>query len=259
MSSPLLFDPKALKFHRLRAIGKHHPSENIRLLSRELDTELLDRLQDFNRPFPSVLFLGNPPEKFSDRVRAENHTDSFIHAQFPFQKSSTPSLIGWEESLPFGPQCFDLIISNMNIHWINDLPGALIQIHHSLKPDGIFMGTFFGGETLQELREIFTEAETKICNGVRPRFSPIMEIKGATQLLQRAGFKNPVGDSHSYQLPYKSALQVMKDLRFLGETNTLLTRPKSYSSKKLFTEVEKTFKQSFDHITFEVITLTGWK
>ncbi|HCF16790.1 MAG TPA: SAM-dependent methyltransferase, partial [Rhodospirillum rubrum] len=57
-----------------------------------------------------------------------------------------------EELLPIRPQSLDLVLSNLSLHWVNDLPGALIQIRRALKPDGLFLGCLLGGETLGELR-----------------------------------------------------------------------------------------------------------
>lgn len=53
------------------------------------------------------------------------------------------------EILPFKPNTFDLVMSSMHLHWINDLPGMLNQIRTVLKPDGVFVATVFGGSTLK--------------------------------------------------------------------------------------------------------------
>ena len=50
------------------------------------------------------------------------------------------------------PNSQDAIVSCLSLHWVNDLPGALIQIREALKPDGVFLGALFGGDTLFELR-----------------------------------------------------------------------------------------------------------
>lgn len=57
-----------------------------------------------------------------------------------------------EEHLPFEENSIEAIISSLSMHWINDLPGAMVQIQRSLVPDGVFMGAIFGGDTLFELR-----------------------------------------------------------------------------------------------------------
>ena len=38
------------------------------------------------------------------------------------------------------------------MHWVGDIVGALTQIKHALKPDGVFLGAVLGGDTLFELR-----------------------------------------------------------------------------------------------------------
>lgn len=57
-----------------------------------------------------------------------------------------------EEKLPFEPESLDLVISNLSMHWINDLPGVLYQIKHALKPDGFMLVSMFGEQSLFELR-----------------------------------------------------------------------------------------------------------
>lgn len=73
----------------------------------------------------------------------------------------------------FEENSHDAIMSCLALHWINDLPGtfplnfhsisemllkhgcctgALIQIKRTLRPDGVFIGSMFGGDTLFELR-----------------------------------------------------------------------------------------------------------
>src|SRR5690349_11220016 len=57
-----------------------------------------------------------------------------------------------EEHLPFEENSLECVVSSLSMHWINDLPGAMIQIQRSLKPDGVFIAGLFGGDTLFELR-----------------------------------------------------------------------------------------------------------
>ena len=44
----------------------------------------------------------------------------------------------------FGENSFDLIVSNMQLHWINELEQTLRQFNASLMADGVFMGTMLG-------------------------------------------------------------------------------------------------------------------
>ena len=60
----------------------------------------------------------------------------------------------------------------MDLHWVNDLPGALIQIGRILKPDGLLLGAMLGGATLWQLRQALAAAESEVEGGLSPRVSP---------------------------------------------------------------------------------------
>jgi NADH dehydrogenase [ubiquinone] 1 alpha subcomplex assembly factor 5 len=65
------------------------------------------------------------------------------------------------------------IYLSLKILWLQLLPGALIQIKNSLKPDGVFIGAMFGGDTLFELRTSLQLAEVERESGISPRISPM--------------------------------------------------------------------------------------
>lgn len=78
-----------------------------------------------------------------------------------------------EELLPFEENSLEAVVSSLSLNWVNDLPGALIQIRNSLKPDGVFIGAMFGGDTLFELRTSLQLAEVERESGISPRISPM--------------------------------------------------------------------------------------
>ena len=92
-------------------------------------------------------------------------------------------------------QIFDLVISNLSLHWLNDFPGTLSQVFRILKPDGLFLASFLGEQTLFELQQSFYQAEIEVEGGVSPRISPFIRLKDAGNLLVRAGFALPVADA----------------------------------------------------------------
>jgi len=138
--------------------------------------------------------------------------------------NGAPTLAADEEALPFAPESFDLIVSVLGLHWVNDLPGALIQIRHALKPDGLFLGAFLGGATLSELRTVLLEAELAEEGGASPRVAPFAELRDAGGLLQRAGFALPMADTDRIAVTYPDALALMRELRAMGESNVLAAR-----------------------------------
>ena len=57
-----------------------------------------------------------------------------------------------ETEWPKEGEQYDLIVSNMSLHWHNDIETSLNNYLNSLVPDGAFISASLGGDTLQELR-----------------------------------------------------------------------------------------------------------
>jgi len=77
------------------------------------------------------------------------------------------------ESLPLAENSVDCVISNLALHWVNDLPGIMVQINRALVPDGLFLAAILGGDTLYELRGSIQLAEQERKGGVSPHISPM--------------------------------------------------------------------------------------
>lgn len=97
-------------------------------------------------------------------------------------------VVGDEESLPFADKSFDVITSNLALHWVNDLPGTMTKCRELLKDDRIFIASMFGEGTLQELRNCIILAESERHGGVGPHISPFAAISDMGNLLGKAGF-----------------------------------------------------------------------
>jgi len=139
-------------------------------------------------------------------------------------QAGAPGVAVDEEWLPFGPGAFDLIVANLSLHWVNDLPGALIQLRRSLTPDGLLLASVPALGTLQELRAALTAAEATLTGGASPRVSPFPELRDMASLMQRAGFVLPVADADELVLRYADPLALLRDLRDGGEANATTLR-----------------------------------
>ena len=169
-----------------------------------------------------------------------------------------------EERLPFAPASLDLIVSTLGLHWTNDVVGTLIQIRQALKPDGLFVGAFLGGQTLTELRQSLVAAESEILGGAGQRVSPFADMRDAAGLLQRAGFALPVADLDRVSVTYAHPLKLLADLRQMGETSVLADRHPRALTRTLLARAAELYVERFGDAdgripaTFEIITLTGW-
>ena len=144
------------------------------------------------------------------------------------------------------------------------MPGCFIQMRKALKEDGLFLVALFGGETLKELRQSLMAAETQILGGAGPRVSPFADIQDGGALLQRAGFALPVVDTDLLTVSYKNPLELMRDLRGMGEQMSTYTRQKTFTRRDVLFKAADIYQNTYGDAdgrvpaTFEIITLTAW-
>lgn len=222
------------------------------------------RLRDIKRVFPLALCIGATGAGiFHDHDKIETLITMDM-AENTLEKTAGARVQADEEILPFGAECLDLVLSPLALHTVNDLPGALLQIRQSLKPDGLFLAAVLGGETLHELRQIMAEAEMTVRSGISPRIAPFADKPQMGDLLQRAGFGLPVVDSEIVTVTYDNAFKLMQDLRLMGEGNALTRRDKTIPPRAMFMETARLYQDKFAdpdgriRASFEIIFLIGW-
>src|SRR6185437_15081385 len=175
-------------------------------------------------------------------------------------RNGGPSAAADEEFLPFAAGSFDLVVASLSLHWVNDLPGALIQLRLALRSGGLLLASLPALGTLAELRQALTEAEMALTGGVSPRVSPFPDLRDCAALLQRAGFALPVADVEQLQLLYAEPLRLLRDLRAAGETNTLRQRDRRVPPRELFPAALAAMPEADGRVvaTLRVACLTGW-
>ncbi len=266
---PLIFDRKLLRARRERlgqhALGNANAPD---FLFREIADQLCDRLLDFKRRFPLALELG-ARDGVLDRERGERGgIETLVRCDLSsaLLRRGKPGLLvaADEELLPFRGQAFDLVLSNLCLHWANDLPGALAQIRESLRPDGLFLASLLGAGTLAELRQCLIEAEAQEKGGASLRVAPFADLRDGAGLLQRAGFALPVADGATITATYADPLRLLADLRAMGETNALMERSRRPTARAIFARAMALYRERFAGpdgrvpATFQVLFLSGW-
>ncbi len=264
----LVFDRNVLRQRRARA---SHRWPRRSFLKREIAERLVERLDDVRRRFALALDLGCHGDEIAaalgERLGGGGTVERLVRADLghDFARSASgPAVVADEERLPFAAGCFDLVLSAMSLHWVNDLPGALIQIGRILRPDGLFLGAMLGGSTLWQLRESLAAAESEIEGGLSPRVSPFAGLADAAALLQRAGFALPVADSETIDVEYDSALALMHELSEMGESNLVAERRRGFSRRATLLRAAQVYGERFTapsgrvKASFEVLFLHGW-
>ena len=248
---PQIFDRKVYAGRRARAARMAEPS----FLAEDAARGIAERLAAVNRSFAQALDLGFRPESHAILAPFATHwTDAALHGEYAGVARAD------EEALPFAAQSFDLVVSVLSLHAVNDLPGTLIQIRRVLKPDGLFLAALFGGGTLKELRAALAGAESEIAGGASPRVAPFADVRDLGGLLQRAGFALPVADIERTTARYRDLLTLVRDLRALGETNALAERVRTPLSRRVLTAAMARHARDGERLstTFDIVYLTGW-
>jgi SAM-dependent methyltransferase len=260
--SPLIFDRMLLRAGRRRAAALGAATF---LLDRVAD-DLADRLAAVLRRFDQALDLGTPGDAVRTALARLGSVGGIVAMDTVLEGKGAAALFvaGDEEALPFGDAVFDLVVSALSLQFVNDLPGALVQIRRALKPDGLFVAALIGGETLTELRQAFAGAESEIEGGVSPRVAPFADLRDLGALLQRAGFALPVTDVERITVRYDSAFALMHDLRRMGATNALFDRRRTPLKRATLMRMAEIYAERFAdadgrlRATFEIVWLSGW-
>jgi SAM-dependent methyltransferase len=258
--SPLIFDRVLLRARRRRATALGPATF---LLDRVAD-DLADRLAAVLRRFDQALDLGTPGNQVRTVLARLGSVGGIVamDAVLEGKGATARFVIADEEALPFGDAVFDLVVSALQ--FVNDLPGALVQIRRALKPDSLFVAALIGGETLPELRQAFAAAESEIEGGVSPRVAPFADLGDLGARLQRAGFALPVTDVDRLTVRYDSVFALMHDLRRMGATNALVDRRRAPLKRATLMRMVQIYAERFAdadgrlRATFEIVWLSGW-
>jgi len=216
--------------------------------------DLADRLGAYKRAFPRATLIGPdahtlPETLFSaDGPIALERVEAFSGSDFP-ELDETPR---------------DLIISLLHLHCVDDVPGHLARLRRLLKPDGLLLAAFLGGESLTELREAFLAADQLVSGGASARIAPMAQVRDAGALLQRAGFALPVADVETHRVRYASPFALMAELKSLGAANPLAERPRRFATRTLLAAAAEAYAQRDAdadgrvRATLEIIWIAGW-
>lgn len=265
---PRLFDPVRIAAADRRA-RRGGPA---RFLLDHANAEIVERLGFVSRRFPEALDLGahdgalakaltqggqvDAVVRYGPQVRAEEDEKRDDEGE-----GRSDAVSGPLDRLPFAPARFDLVVSSLALHLVDDLPGVLVQARRCLKPDGLFLCVLPGAGTLAELRDVFAAAELETKGGAAMRVAPFIAVKDGGALLQRAGFALPVSDQEALRVRYDTLFALTDDLRAMGATNPLaerepLTRGVLMRAAALYAEAAD--PDGRIGATFNLVSLSGW-
>lgn len=258
-----IFDPALATARKLRALNAAVPGADF--MMRNAVDDLVERLAAVPRRFDraATLFCATPAAKTALVASGKVGDVARVEA-IAALLGGEDGIVAAPETVPFEPENLDFAVSLHHLHEVNDLPGMLAQIRRALKPDGLFLACLAGAGTLAELREALLAAETELTGGASPRVAPFADVRDAGALLQRAGFALPVADHETVTVRYDSIFSLMRDLRAMGATSSLVLRSRKPAPKALFMRAAEIYAARFSdpdgrvRATFSTVWLSGW-
>lgn len=259
----IVFDQPLVEARRLRALKAG--DEKAQFLLDIVAEDLAERLAVVERRFETAVELHGYTGVTARALMATGKIGTLTRVETDSAFGGSGELtVAPLETVPVPPASANLVVSPLSLHLTNDTPGVFIQVRRALAPDGLFLAAIPGNGTLQELREVLLAAESELTGGASPRVIPFADVRDIGALLQRAGFALPVTDTESYTVRYGSLFALMKDLRAMGMTNTLVARSRKPLSRAVFLRAAELYAERFAdpdgriRATFSVIYLSGW-
>jgi SAM-dependent methyltransferase len=227
---------------------------------------IAERIEQISKTFTNILELGSKGI-LSSLISSHhiNHPQAlYVNANIDNFAHLKQSVICDYELLPFANSSFDLIISALELHYVNDLAGTLAQLHACLKKDGMMILAIIGGCSLHELRDSIISAEIANDVPVSPHIIPMAQAKDLADLMQRVGYKNVIVDTALTCVSYTNVLALMRDLRYMGQGNNLVKKSNTCFNKKTLASIEQIYMKKYSsnnllNASFEIITMTGIK
>ena len=265
--APQIFDRRLLRKRRDRVAAANAGQSFPDFLLQRVADDFAERLIFVRREFPVSASLGAYHGLLASRLKGLPTIGRIVDVEPSYAALSRGKglqVVADDEALPFAAGSLDLVVSGLSLQFVNDLPGALVQINRALKPDGLFLGALLGGETLKELREAWIMAEDELLGGASPRVAPFADVRELGGLLQRAGFALPVADNDVIEVTYSSPLALMQELKAMAASNPLVERRRTPVTRSLLLRAAEIYQERFGlpngrvPATFEIVTLTGW-
>ena len=252
-----IFDAKRRRAKRARGARIF---ERATFLHERIEDDILDRLETVMREFPNALVVGaHQPDHLVTEKSGIGHlviADS-VPARLAHTATAHKAVLFDEEFIPFADQSFDLVISILGLHAVNDPVGSLVQYRRLLRPDGLFIGVVFGGDTLERQKLTLIQIESEITGGAALRFAPMADIRQWGAALSRAGFALPVTDRDSVRVSYSDPQNLRTDLRAWGE-GAAFADASGPINRHVAAQFLAQLSDKKNEALYELMILTGW-
>jgi len=263
-TSPIIFDQQQVRRAFDRAA---HRYDDHAVLQREVARRLLQRLDWLKIAPQAVLDIGagtGEPTAHLIRHYKKAHIVAMDLSPNMLRRTrrrgnwfKRPGVVcGDSRLLPFVDQSIDMVFSSLALQWCERPDLVFAEISRVLRPDGVFIFSTFGPDTLKELRASWAIADD------RQHVHPFIDMHDIGDLLIHAGLQEPVMEREEITLTYDNIRGVMNDLRYIGAGNALAERSRGLMGRGRFRKLEQAYeglrRDGRLPATYEVVYGTVW-
>lgn len=163
---------------------------------------------------------------------------------------------GNSQALPLADESVDMVFSSLSLQWCDRPELAFAEIRRVLRPDGVFLFSSFGPDTLKELRSSWAAVDDA------HHVHAFMDMHDIGDIIVHAGLQEPVMEREVLTLTYDNARAVMRDLKYIGASNALTSRSRGLVGRQRFRQVEQAYEQWRVNgrlpASYEVVYGTAW-
>jgi malonyl-CoA O-methyltransferase len=137
-----------------------------------------------------------------------------------------PRIVADARHLPLRAGSIDLVFSNLMLQWCNEPDAVFAEARRILRPNGLFIFTTLGPDTLRELRVAWRQVDR------RPHVHRFIDMHDLGDALLRAGFSEPVMDTERLTVTYATLDALRHELKGSGSRNICAGRSAGLTGRR---------------------------
>lgn len=239
-------------------------------LFKKISIILENKLSELNNNFKNILLLSSDAGEALKIILKMNPEKVLFCSPFrnllnkSILKNNVQKIESHFDKIPCKNLKFDLIISNLCLHNIDDKKSHFQDLHSLLNEEGLIICNFFSGETLKELKQSLYLTDEIIFKGIYMRIPKNPEMVEVSDQLTEIGYKELVSEKINYKIYYQNVRKILDDLKGTGENCLYKSRMKGLITYNYLKKLDQVYKTNFQEagglkLNCDIISVCGWK